>query len=397
LFSQLKQPGNRNPGPGRRPRGREGNTLRRPVGLVPALLLLLLLLFGLGAQRAWSYPMEMLVPAYDYPTVGTFWTQMDQAAASIPLTAICDPANGPGTLVDPNYVTALAELHAAGGRALGYVYTSYAARNLPAVEADADQFAAFYDIDGIFVDEMADDTLAAHYAYYADLYNHIKAAHPSFRVVGNPGTHTQEPYISRPTADALVTFENSVGYPQYVPDPWVYRYTPGHFSHLVHTVASPDTMRAYIMLAVHRDVGLVFVTDDSLPNPYDRLPSYWDQEVSFLQTLQGPAAVPGGASGGPLDGGGGRGGASGPGTLRVVPNPVRDAAEIRLCGGGGPASLWIVDLSGRTVAQGRIENGVFRLSGRAAGNASAIPAPGIYLVRAGQGRLVQTTKLMYCP
>ena len=39
------------------------------------------------------------------------------------MTAILNPASGPGTVADPNYVTATNNLRAAGGGVVGYVST----------------------------------------------------------------------------------------------------------------------------------------------------------------------------------------------------------------------------------------------------------------------------------
>ena len=47
-------------------------------------------------------------------------------------------------------------------------------------------------------------------------------------------------------------------------------------------------MAADLKLAQQRNVGWVYITDATLPNPYDRLPSYWSQEVSLID----PPAVP---------------------------------------------------------------------------------------------------------
>jgi hypothetical protein len=41
--------------------------------------------------------------------------------------------------------------------------------------------------------------------------------------------------------------------------------------------------------AVHRaaelKVGYIYITDDVGPNPYDRLPSYWDAEIEEVRQL----------------------------------------------------------------------------------------------------------------
>jgi hypothetical protein len=246
----------------------------------------------LAARPAAADPLQVLVPAYFYPIGNPYWGELTIAAGQIRVTAILNPASGPGTMADPNYVQAVNNLRAAGGRVLGYVPTFNGARSEAAVEADINRYIAFYAIDGIFLDQQTTDL--AHVGYYADLYNYIKTQNPAYRVIANPGTNTQEAYLSTPTADALVTFEDfGSNYPGYVPDAWTSHYSPDHFAHLLHTVPSAATMAADLKLAAQRNAGLVYVTDDTLANPYDTLPSYWDQEVAQIQatSVPEPAAV----------------------------------------------------------------------------------------------------------
>jgi hypothetical protein len=183
-------------------------------------------------------------------------------------------------------------LRAAGGGVLGYVPTFDGARSEADVEADVNRYISFYAINGSFLDQQATDL--AHVGYYADLYNYIKAQDPAYRVIANPGTNTQEAYLSTATGDALVTFEDfGSNYPGYQPDAWTSNYSPAHFATLLHTVSSATTMAADLELAGQRNVGLVYVTDDTLPNPYDTLPSYWDQEIAQKQAtaLPEPSSV----------------------------------------------------------------------------------------------------------
>src|SRR3954467_8305152 len=91
---------------------------------------------------------ELLVPSYFYPTgAGDNWSRMNSAAAQVSLTAILNPASGPGTGVDSNYVHSLQSLHAAGGNVIGYVSTSYAARPLATVETEIDKYMSWYSVD----------------------------------------------------------------------------------------------------------------------------------------------------------------------------------------------------------------------------------------------------------
>src|SRR5439155_10073922 len=119
---------------------------------------------------------------------------------------------------------------------------------------------------------------------------YIKNKRPSYLVVGNPGINTSANYLLRPTADALVTFENNAGYAQYVPDPWTKTWPAIDFSHLCYAVATPATMTSYVQLAVSRNAGYLYVTDDSGSNPWDSLPAYWETEVALVEQINHEAA-----------------------------------------------------------------------------------------------------------
>jgi len=236
---------------------------------------------ALGASAA---PMGILVPSYFDPP-GGYWPELNYAAPRVPLVAIMNPNNGPAATQDPDYVAAVNSLRTAGGRVIGYVYTSYAARDTNLVKADIDRYFSFYSVDGIFLDEMTNDANTNHVNYYAGLYQYIHQEGTNLVVVGNPGINTQEAYLTQPTADVLVTFEDGTGYPMLVVDGWVTNHLARQFSHLPYNAPSATTMTNYVTLAAGRNVGWIYVTDDNLPNPWDTLPAYWTNEVNFIRSL----------------------------------------------------------------------------------------------------------------
>jgi hypothetical protein len=244
------------------------------------------LLAGVPSPLARAAKLEIVVPAYFYPSAGSDWNDLNAAAANVPITAIMNPFNGPGNSFDANYASAVNALRAAGGRVIGYVYTSYTARSLTQVIADIDRYDNWYNVDGIFVDEMTNTGPAERLNYYRDIYNHVKAIDPNWEVMGNPGTTTIEQYLTWPTADRLMVFEN-VGstYPGYAPSSWNFDYDRSKFVHLVHTEASSTNMRTDLGLAVQRNAGGIYVTDDVLANPWDRVPNYWSTLVDAAATI----------------------------------------------------------------------------------------------------------------
>ena len=230
-------------------------------------------------------PLGIMVPAYFYPTPGGLWDSLSNVAVRVPLVAIPNPNNGPDTSQNPDYVAAVNAVRSAGGKVIGYVYTSYTARPLAQVQADIDRHLAFYAADGFFIDEMTDDALTNHLDYYAAIFQYVKAKGAQFTVVGNPGTNTEEDYFTRPTADALVIFEDNTGYAGFTPSGWVTNHPARQFVHLPYNVTNATTMSNYVSLAVARNAGWIYVTNDKGANPWDTLPAYWESEISLVQSI----------------------------------------------------------------------------------------------------------------
>src|ERR1700744_2859377 len=105
----------------------------------------------LAVFTAQATPLGLMVPAYFYPKPGGAWDDLDKAAARVPLIVIMNPASGPGKSRDMVYVQALAKLHQAGGKATGYIHTSYGERPLAEVEKEIDLYLSFYSLDGFFI------------------------------------------------------------------------------------------------------------------------------------------------------------------------------------------------------------------------------------------------------
>src|SRR5829696_6590684 len=122
---------------------------------VATVVTVALMAFAAPSVRAGN-ALGFLVPAYFYPSGAgnTFWEALNAAAPRVPLTAILNPNSGPGSSSDSNYRRVTTALRNAGGRAIGYVHTSYTARPIGDVKTEVDQYLSFYSVDGFFVDEM---------------------------------------------------------------------------------------------------------------------------------------------------------------------------------------------------------------------------------------------------
>ncbi len=270
-----------------------GPMLTAEPGRLSRVLVIFLIITAVSLLSTWSNSayaqLEVIVPAYFYPVSNSPWDDLNLAANQVEITAIMNPASGSGNSQDGNYVTAVDDLRSAGGQVVGYVPTTFGQRPLADVKADIDNYYDWYNIDGIFLDEMSNTGPASRIQYYQDLYAYVKSKDNSDKVIGNPGTNTLEQYLNfpgGPTADTLVITEN-IGsqYASFSPAPWVANYDASNFAHLIHTEPSSVAAIADLDLAVQRNAGAVYFTDDVLNNPWDRLPTYWQAEIDAIEQI----------------------------------------------------------------------------------------------------------------
>jgi len=236
------------------------------------------------------------------------WSELISAAGNsdVNISLILNPASGPGTTTDPNFLNdqgkgPLADFRDAGGHVYGYVTTNYAARSPLDVQADIDRY---YDtlfpgyVDGIFFDQMSNDL--ANVSYYQTIRDYVHNKDGADLVISNPGTSFLNDSSGQlnaditeyaNSADVLVTFEGTgadyLG--NYTPPSWGNKFSADHFAAIIHGQAAWDD--ALVDLAMARNTGFIYFTDDALPNPYDKLASYWDQQLSDI-AVRSASAVP---------------------------------------------------------------------------------------------------------
>ena len=250
----------------------------------------------------------MLVPAYFYPLPGSSWDQLAATAKNMPsvsITAIVNPNSGPGTKVDAQYTQALRTFTQAGGKAIGYVATSYGsgAVSQADIRRHIDRYLAFYgreQISGFFLDEMSNK--AAQLGFYREIYNYIKGLDSKLLVVGNPGTLPVGDYAT--VADSLVTFEGQAGaYERFNPQPqygWVYQYGRDKQAMLAHDALDCRAMQSSLSTAAteRSRTGWVYATDlhydyaNNIGDPWARLPVYWNQLLGTVDAINKGSALP---------------------------------------------------------------------------------------------------------
>jgi hypothetical protein len=236
-----------------------------------------------GLYRPRARGISALVPAYFYPgkTNLDAWEHMVSASRRIPLSVILNPASGPGEKADRNYLAILKKLRAADCKILGYVHTSYGARDFAAVRAEVEAYFRLYSVDGFFLDEMSTDPSTI--GYYARIRNLIKGSDRSLEIVANPGTITTEAFVRRRLADVFVMFEGPAArFALYAAPDWVRRYPRERFASIVYETYDEEQMRRLVDLSVQNHFGGVFISDGSGPNPYDHLPPFWEDLLNAI-------------------------------------------------------------------------------------------------------------------
>jgi hypothetical protein len=198
-----------------------------------------------------------------------------RAHPTVRVVAIANPASGPGRVCSPAYVAGIAELRGGGVEVIGYVATGYGRRRPRAVQAEVDRWRAFYpQVSGIFFDEQSSGPDGV--AHYRALSRYAKARGLPY-TVGNPGAAPAEGYVG--ALDTLIVYESPGLPPPGALPGWHVRYAPGNFG--VIPYATPlDT--AYVR-AVRASIGHIYLSDDTPPNPWDRLPPYFGELLAALE------------------------------------------------------------------------------------------------------------------
>jgi serine/threonine protein kinase len=228
--------------------------------------------------------LRLLLPTYFYPAGDGLaqWNRILDSPAAAATVVIANPDSGPGKAANPDYVKVLERARQKDVRVIGYVSTKYTERPLAEVKADVDRWVRFYPgVQGIFFDEQASS--ADQILYYAALYEYVRKERELALVVTNPGTACAEEYLKRPAADVVCLAEAPKDFGAYRRPPWTNGYTPDHFAAVLCKIGSPEQMHEALRRMRASGIGYCYVTDADEPNPWGRLPLYWETELQAVQ------------------------------------------------------------------------------------------------------------------
>lgn len=198
----------------------------------------------------------------------TLWNTI---LASKPPFVIINPANGDALAADSLYVAQVPRNKAAGVPTFIYSHTKYSTRPIAEVKAAISRQLGFYPLlEGVFVDTTSNRP--EHVPYYQELCTWLRTL--GMKICLNPGTKAPEALIQM--CDYMMIVETDyLTYRASTRQPWelypAYRHKLWHVAH----GCPPADMPLIVAKMKADNAGLITVTDDIMPNPYNVLPTYF--------------------------------------------------------------------------------------------------------------------------
>ena len=185
-----------------------------------------------------------------------------------------DPHHGPGEVFDANYADNVEKLQSANVTVLGYVSTLWAQRDPELVRQDIGKYKDWYNVDGILLDEMVSFPVAE--SLYSGLTDHARSLGMN-AVIGNVGTNTLPSYVG--IVDAISTVEGDRTPPLSWLKGWQLNYDRSNFLYITY---GQSWINPQYLAESTKYVGWLYITDDTMPFPYDDFPAYFDEIVAVL-------------------------------------------------------------------------------------------------------------------
>lgn len=223
----------------------------------------------------------IIIPAYIYPN-DSIYNKIIESSSKLHenLIVILNPNNGPShsdSYAYNKYLEYISLIQVNNSKIAGYVSTSYGGRSIDEVKSDIDMWISDYSIDYIFLDETS--AQASQYSYYTELADYIQSK--GKKIINNFGIIPDTKYkaidsikiILEESAVNVNSLINSVDYQNWTNDKSTYNTN----AVLIHTANSN-----YIETIDDYKAYWIYITDDALENPWDSLPSYYEEFINKI-------------------------------------------------------------------------------------------------------------------
>jgi len=209
--------------------------------------------------------------------------QAKEAHPTLPFIVVANFGNGPGSSFDASKEKGIKSMQNAGIVVLGYVPTGWGRDNLSTIEHGMATFHQWYQVDGIYLDQMVNWEFGSAGQYLPPFYTSLTSYGKSLgmsEIVGNSGADV--PYFFVGTVDRIGIFENAFTPPVSYLEGWHQTYNKSNFWFVSYNVSS---INPFYLASASDSVSYLFLTTGERPYPYNSLPSYFNQLVSDLDSL----------------------------------------------------------------------------------------------------------------
>jgi hypothetical protein len=224
---------------------------------------------------------SIAIPAYFNPTdKDDPWSTAPEATPGVGLM-IANPDNGPGAAATTAYSGAISNARAEGVTIFGYVSTSNATASLATVESTINAWKTMYGVTNIFFDQVT--TGAGTESYYQTLSTYVHKQSGGSTTILNTGGVPNQSYMN--AGDIIVSFEGD--YSKYLNTTfpsWMNNYSSNHFYNIIYNVPTQSDMSTVLMQSEVNNIGYIYVTNGTAPNPFGSLPSYLSVESDDVQS-----------------------------------------------------------------------------------------------------------------
>jgi len=234
--------------------------------------------------------LKILIPLYSYPNWydgdNYIWKKIIDLQAKYPnaqMVAIVNPNNGEFREKNSDFTKGIDDLIAANIKVVGYVYTQYGKRATQDVVDDIEAWKQYYKeegVSGIFFDEVS--TSSSDVTHYSNLSSESRTRGLEF-VIFNPGITTDQVYIDSGIADVVVSYENPNR--ELLENPPATFNTPSSSTKLSLLIykMEDDTVDDLIAFAREHQFSYIYFTEDGFDgNPWDRISTYFEEEISKM-------------------------------------------------------------------------------------------------------------------
>jgi len=230
-----------------------------------------------------------MIQAY-FPVTSTLWDTIitaKNANTQLPMAVVINIANGAGTTTQTAWTTLIDRLRTAGIVVLGWVDTNFAAIAQATVESELTNWDTRYPaVDGVFFQSMSNQT--TNQTYYDNIHNF--ATDLGFTDCGNAKTTVPTGFLSGNTTDVIMIWDNSGLDPV---DSTYSQYDAYENNTLAVSAFGVPSFNGTWINQITQYVGWVYMTSDSGTGaaPYDTLPSYFNEMVTFVNDLGGTSGT----------------------------------------------------------------------------------------------------------